>query len=405
MKIDTEKLMLGELLCFFDVIQEKDVKRGLVLAKHTGLPLGKCLVMLDVVTPEVIRAAVEAQSMLKDGLIGRDDAKEAMGVVYRKKWTLTDALIVLGVDAYATRGTRLGELLYSADHLNTEQLDIALRAVDSSGLPLGRVLLLLDRLNMTSLNMALELQKEVRWSKLERSDAIAKLKEVKGSKQRDFNGLENPDKIRIGELLVAAALLKSVEVESAVQIAQANDKMLGQVLIEMGWISEELLAATLRLQEMVWNGGVSANRAANVLDKISHSGQSADDGLKEAGLATSKLQMDLSFCDFLRFSGYLSRDSMKIIIRDVMGDPEMVALVMKHARKTGDVNSNYLKEAIKIGFRDTKLLSDMLRHVRKKDSDLIDSAMVMHELLKSGKLTLDQALINFTIRRDGIKLD
>lgn len=96
---------------------------------------------------------------------------------------------------------------------------------------------------------------------------------------------------------------------------------------------------------------------------------------------------------------------MKLIIRDVMGDPEMVALVMKHARKSGDMSSNYLKEAIKIGFRDTKLLSKMLHHVRKKDADLIDSAQVMHELLKSGKLTLDQALINFTIRRDGIKLD
>lgn len=397
--------MLGELLCFFGVVHEKDVKRGLVLAKHTGLPLGKCLVMLDVVTPEVIRASVEAQSMLKDGLIDREGAKEAMGVVYRKKWTLTDALIVLGVDAYATRGTRLGELLHSAEHLNSEQLEIALRAGDSSGLPLGRVLLLLDRLSIASLNMALELQKEVRWSKLERADAIDKLKNIRGQKARDFNGAADPDKIRIGELLVAASLLKSVEVDSAVQIAQANDKMLGEVLIEMGWISEDLLSATLRLQEMVWSGGVSANRAANVLDKISSSGQSADDGLKEAGLATSQLQKELSFCDFLRFSGYLGRDSMKVIIRDIMSDPEMVALVMKHARKSGEMSSDYLREAIKIGFRDTQLLSDMLHHVRAKDADLLDSALVMHELLRAGKLTLDQALINFTIRRDGIKLN
>lgn len=405
MEKNEESYMLGELLCFFGVVHEKDVKRGLVLAKHTGLPLGKCLVMLDVVTPEVIRASVEAQSMLKDGLIDREGAKEAMGVVYRKKWTLTDALIVLGVDAYATRGTRLGELLHSAEHLNSEQLEIALRAGDSSGLPLGRVLLLLDRLSIASLNMALELQKEVRWSKLERADAIDKLKNIRGQKARDFNGAADPDKIRIGELLVAASLLKSVEVDSAVQIAQANDKMLGEVLIEMGWISEDLLSATLRLQEMVWSGGVSANRAANVLDKISSSGQSADDGLKEAGLATSQLQKELSFCDFLRFSGYLGRDSMKVIIRDIMSAPEMVALVMKHARKSGEMSSDYLREAIKIGFRDTQLLSDMLHHVRSKDADLLDSALVMHELLRAGKLTLDQALINFTIRRDGIKLN
>lgn len=405
METEPEKFMLGELLCFFAVVHEKDIKRGLVLSRHTGLPLGKCLVMLDVVTPEVVRASVEAQSMLKDGLIDKDSAKEAMGVVFRKKWTLTDALIVLGVDAYATRGTRLGELLHSADHLNSKQLDIALKAVDSSGLPLGRVLILLDRINMLSLQKALELQKEVRWSKMERSDAVEQLKDVRTGPQRDFNGAQNPDKIRIGELLVAASLLKSVEVDSAVQIAQANDKMLGEVLIEMGWISEDLLSATLRLQEMVWSGGVSANRAANVLDKIHDSGQSAEEGLKEAGLATSSLQKDLSFCDFLRFSGYLGRDSMKQIIRDIMSDPEMVALVMKHARKSGDMSSNYLKEAIKIGFKDTQLLANLLHHVRGKDAELIDSALVMHELLKGGKLTLDQALINFTIRRDGIALE
>lgn len=404
MVTEPEIYMLGELLTYFEVVHEKDVKRGLILSKHTGLPLGKCLVMLDVVTPEVVRASVEAQSMLKDQLIDKESAKEAMGVVYRKKWTLTDALIVLGVDAYATRGTRLGELLHSAEHINSDQLEIALRAGDSSGLPLGRVLILLDKLNMQSLNAALRLQKEVRWSKKERNEAIDELKNHKDEAEADFNGLENLEKIRIGELLVAATVLKTAEVDSAVQIAQANDKMLGQVLIEMGWLNEDLLSATLRLQEMIWNGGVSAGRAASVLEKIQSSGDSAEEGLKEAGLATSDLQKELTFCDFLRFSGYLSRDSMKLIIRDVMSDPELVALVMRNARKSGEMSSNFLKEAVKIGFRDTQLLSQILHRVREKDSELIDSALIMHELLRGGKLTLDQALINFTIRRDGIKL-
>lgn len=401
---EPEKYMLGELLSYFNVVHEKDVKRGLVLSKHTGLPLGKCLIMLDVITAEVVRASVEAQSMLKDGLINKEDAKEAMGVVYRKKWTLTDALIVLGVDAYATRGTRLGELLLAANHVNTQQLEMALKAGDSSGLPLGRVLILLDKLNTSSLQLALDLQKDVRWSRKERDEAVDELSKFQARTEVDFNGLENPDKIRLGELLVAAELLKKVEVESAVQMAQANDKMLGEILIDMGWLNEDLLSATLRLQEMIWNGGVSASRAATVLDKISKSGNSAEDGLKEAGLATSNLQKELTFCDFLRFSGYLSRDSMKLIIRDVMSNPELVSMVMRHARKSQDVSSNYLKEAIKIGFRDSQLLSEILHKVRSNDVELIDSALVMHELLKGGKLTLDQALINFTLRRDGIEL-
>lgn len=398
-----DELKLGSLLSHFGVVSEQDVRRGLVLSKHTGLPLGKCLVMLDITVPEVVRAAVEAQSMLKDSLIDMESATEAMGVVQRKKWTLPDALIVLGVDAYASRGTRLGELLASSQHLTAEQLDIALRASDTSGLPLGRVLILLDKLNAGSLSLALELQHDVRAGKVERGSAVDRLKQEKPEAGGSVNA-EDAKKIKVGELLVSASVLSEAEVLSAVQMAKANDKMVGEVLIEMGWLTEELLTVSLRLQEMIWSGGVSAKRASRSLQQICSSGLNPDESLKELGLAPSSLQKDLTYCDFLRLSGYLSRDAMKNIIRDIMSSPEMVALVMRHARSSGEMSSNYLKEAIKLSFRDSELLARLIKEVRPKDAYLMDSGLIMHELLKNGKLTLDQALINFTIRRNGLEV-
>ncbi|MCA9802870.1 MAG: hypothetical protein KC777_12940 [Cyanobacteria bacterium HKST-UBA02] len=398
-----DELKLGSLLSHFGVVSEQDVRRGLVLSKHTGLPLGKCLVMLDITVPEVVRAAVEAQSMLKDSLIDMESASEAMGVVQRKKWTLPDALIVLGVDAYASRGTRLGELLASSQHLTAEQLDIALRASDTSGLPLGRVLILLDKLNASSLSLALELQHDVRAGKVERGSAVDRLKQEKPEPGGSVSA-EDAKKIKVGELLVSASVLSEAEVLSAVQMAKANDKMVGEVLIEMGWLTEELLTVSLRLQEMIWSGGVSAKRASRSLQQICSSGLNPDESLKELGLAPSSLQKDLTYCDFLRLSGYLSRDAMKNIIRDIMSSPEMVALVMRHARSSGEMSSNYLKEAIKLSFRDSELLARLIKEVRPKDAYLMDSGLIMHELLKNGKLTLDQALINFTIRRNGLEV-
>ncbi|MGD9682988.1 MAG: hypothetical protein AB7W16_17505 [Candidatus Obscuribacterales bacterium] len=398
-----DELKLGSLLSHFGVVSEQDVRRGLVLSKHTGLPLGKCLVMLDITVPEVVRAAVEAQSMLKDNLIDMESASEAMGVVQRKKWTLPDALIVLGVDAYASRGTRLGELLASSQHLTAEQLDIALRASDTSGLPLGRVLILLDKLNASSLSLALELQHDVRAGKVERGSAVDRLKQEKPEPGASVSA-EDAKKIKVGELLVSASVLSEAEVLSAVQMAKANDKMVGEVLIEMGWLTEELLTVSLRLQEMIWSGGVSAKRASRSLQQICSSGLNPDESLKELGLAPSSLQKDLTYCDFLRLSGYLSRDAMKNIIRDIMSSPEMVALVMRHARSSGEMSSNYLKEAIKLSFRDSELLARLIKEVRPKDAYLMDSGLIMHELLKNGKLTLDQALINFTIRRNGLEV-
>ena len=397
---------LGTLLSYFGVVSESDIKRALVLSKHTGLPLGKCLVMLDFVTSEVVRAAIEAQSMIKDSLLDAEAAREAMGVVHRKRWTLSDALIVLGVDAYATRGTRLGELLLSADHLSSMQVDIALKASDGSGLPLGRVLVLLSKLSEPSLDLALNLQRDVRFGKVDRTAAVEQLRKEKllfSSEGRD--GDADDKRLRIGELLIASELLSETDVQTAVEMAKANDKMMGEVLIEMGWVSTELLTAALRLQEMVWSGGISIYRATSALKHIDKSGMNAEEGLQKTGLKPSEFQKQVSFCDFLRLSGYLTKDSMKDIVQMVMSNPELIGAVMKNARKDNSVGKDYLREAIKISFKNTELLGFLLNHAKPEDRALIDSAMIMHDLLQSGKLTLDQAVVNFTIRQNGLEFD
>lgn len=362
--------------------------------------------MLDFVTSEVVRAAIEAQSMIKDSLLDAEAAREAMGVVHRKRWTLSDALIVLGVDAYATRGTRLGELLLSADHLSSMQVDIALKASDSSGLPLGRVLVLLSKLSEPSLDLALNLQREVRFGKVDRAVAVDQLRKEKvlfSAEGRD--GDADDKRLRIGELLIASNLLSEADVQSAVEMAKANDKMMGEVLIEMGWVSPELLTAALRLQEMVWSGGISIYRATSALKHIDKSGLNAEEGLQRTGLKPSEFQKQVSFCDFLRLSGYLTKDSMKDIVQMVMSNPELIGAVMKNARKDSNVGKDYLREAIKVSFKNTELLGFLLSHAKPDDRALIDSAMIMHELLQSGKLTLDQAVVNFTIRQNGLEFD
>lgn len=400
-------LKLGTLLSYFGVVTDKDVKRGLILSKHTGLPLGKCLVMLDFLNSDVVRAAVEAQSMMKDGLLDSEHAREAMGVVYRKKWTLTDALILLGVDAYASRGTRLGELLSSSRHISDAQLQLALQASDASGLPLGRVLVLLSQLTEPSLDLALNLQREIRLGNVERSSAIDQLKDEKIVIPVEGRDGDRDDKrIRIGELLVSSDLLSEADVKAAVEMAQANDKMVGQVLIEMGWVSEELLSAALRLQEMVWSGGISRYRAIAVLKQIDVSGMKPEDGLEQAGLTPSEFQKGVSFCDFLRLSGYLNKDLMKETVHQVMSSPDLITMVMKNARKEGsNVSKDYLKEAIKLSFKSGDLLGHILAKVQPQDKALLDSALIMHELLRSGKLTLDQAVVNFAIRRNGLDFE
>lgn len=398
---DPEELKLGSLLNYFGLVSKEDVARGLALSKQTGLPLGKCLSMLDLLNPATIRASIEAQSMIKDGLLELYDAREAMGMVYRKKWMLSDALIGLGVEAYASKGTRLGELLSAAHFINDDQLEMSLRVSDTSGLPLGRVLLLLNRISTPSLELALNLQKEVRLGQLDLSQAQTKLEKelVPPVPQPDSNG----QKIKLGEMLVLARLLTPTEVLSAVEMAQANDKMIGEVLIEMGWLSEDLLTATLKLQEMIWKSQLSSSKAADLLSLIHKTNVSLEQAVKDTNSVPNDVQRNLLFLDFLRLSGYLSRESTKNVISEIMANPDLISMIMKNAQRTEELSSGYLKEAIKQSFRDASMLANILRHLKPNEEQVIESGLAIHELLQRGKLTLEQALINFAMRKNQIE--
>ncbi len=400
---EPEELKLGNLLNYFGLITDQDVTRGLALSQQTGLPLGKCLSMLDLLNPATVRAAIEAQSMIKDGLLELYDAREAMGMVYRKKWMLSDALIGLGVEAYASKGTRLGELLSAARCINDEQLDMSLRVSDTSGLPLGRVLLLLNRISSPSLELALSLQKEVRLGRLDLGQAQNKLEKELIPPAPISDSSLGGQKIKLGEMLVLARLLTPTEVMSAVDMAQANDKMIGEVLIEMGWLSEDLLTATLKLQEMIWKSQLSAAKAADLLNVIHKTNISLEQAVKDTNSFPNDVQRNLQFLDFLRLSGYLSRESTKNVISEIMANPDLIAMIMKNAQRTDELSSGYLKEAIKQSFRDASMLANILRHLKPKEEQVIESGLAIHELLQRGKLTLEQALINFAMRKNQIE--
>ena len=107
-------LRLGNLLSQFGLLDEPEVEKALGVATETGLPVGKVLVMLERISNPTLKAVLEAQWMLKDDLLTLDQAVKAMDLVKRNGWNFSDALVAIDVDAYATKGARLGELLVAA---------------------------------------------------------------------------------------------------------------------------------------------------------------------------------------------------------------------------------------------------------------------------------------------------
>lgn len=391
---------LGDLLILFGVCSAKEVARGLRVSAYTNLPLGKTLVMLDYVPEVLIRGVVEAQSMLRDRLLGLDQAKAAVAIVKRKKWNFSDALISLGVDASATKGTRLGELLRDAERVDNEQLDLGLTVCDYSGLPLGQVLVLLNKITDDKVRITLSLQRELRSAHLERKDVIERIKQDK-SADATAQGMAPlvPSQIKLGELLICADILNSQQVDALVIEAREKNKMVGQLLVEGGWITQDVLTAALRLQSMMWEDKISLSQASTVLGEAHKLASSPQQLMERQGILSGKGERNVSFYEFLRITGYLNKEKMKTTLETVMTEPRLLAMIMKHAT---DSSKAKVREATKVAVEDTATLRYLINETHPKDQHLVDSALILHQLVQEGKLTLCQALVNFTIKSNGI---
>lgn len=391
---------LGDLLIHFGVCTSKDVARGLRVSAYTNLPLGKTLVMLDYVPEVLIRSVVEAQSMLRDRLLQMDQAKAAVAIVKRKKWAFSDALISLGVDASATKGTRLGELLRDADRVDNDQLDLGLTVCDYSGLPLGQVLVLLNKITDDKVRITLALQRELRSAHLERKEVIERIKQERNADET-AQGLTPliPNQIKLGELLICANILSSQQVDALVIEAREKNKMVGQLLVEGGWITQDVLTAALSLQSMMWADNISLSQASTVLAEAHKLASSPQQLMERQGITPGKGERNVSFYEFLRITGYLNKEKMKATLENVMTEPRLLAMVMKHAK---DSSKAKIREATKVAVEDTATLRYLISETHPKDRHLVDSALILHQLVQEGKLTLCQALVNFTVKSYGI---
>lgn len=402
---------LGELLVDLGVAAPDDITKALRVSSHTSLPLGRTLVMLDYVSDYVIRSVVEAQSMLRDRLLDIHQAKKAVAIVKRKNWLFSDALVSLGVDASATKGTRLGELLRDAEKLTQNQLDLGLTVSDHSGLPLGQVLILLSKVAEDKIRMTLALQRELRASNLERKDVVKRLRTAAGADSTShclpaMTDSIAPRRLKLGELFVCAEVINDDQLEEAVTSCIESQKMIGEVLLEKKSITQDILTAALRLQALLWSNVISLGKAADVLreaNRLAGSPESIQDidGFLAENQTASK---NVSLYEFLRITGYLTQDKIRTALKRIMNEPRLLAFVMNRSNQSGSTEEDY-REATELALHDAATLRFVINETHPHDRPLVDSALVFHQLVQEGKLTLCQALVNFSIKVNGIMSD
>lgn len=394
---------LGRLLVDLDLVTRTRVEQAAVLSSLTTLPLGKLLSMLDYVPERLIKSTIEAQSLLRDRLIKPDLARKAMYLVRSSGVSFGEALRALGFENPGTRRSRLGELLTDSKKIGEEQLEFGLAISNSSGLPLGQVFILMNKITEDFLRVALALQRELRRGNIERPRVIARLATADQADET-ANSLPslNCERTKLGELLVSAGIIEEEKVTQASEISTSLNMLLGEFLIQKSVIERDVLTLALKLQSLIWQGKVSLAQAAGIL-KDATSYLSSDDFKVDSNGSVSEMdERTISLFNFFRLSGYLSTAMLHDAVEKLKTRPRLIASVMKHAETGHDTAEGVNQEATRLALKDPRTLRMILNEIYPEDRPVVDSGLVLHKLVQDGKMSLKEALFNFSIKRSGI---
>ena len=393
MPFEKQDSKLGALLKIADIVDDTSIKRGLLLSRYTGLPLGRALVLLGSVSDQLVKDSILMQSLVRDQILPLSAARKALSLLHRQSWSLPEACSALGIDSTIVSNNRLGELLKESYLLNEEELDLALYINEHSNLPLGYVVGLLGRTSASKLKYALNLQRAIRSGRIPRQSAIYGLRTINKRAivgDYDRNALFKP----LASLLVQSGVVQRQEMSRAFQIANSIDRMTALVLIENRFIEKELLLAAIKARELILTGQASESTAAGMISQCARA------------LANEKSHLIVSddriksFQDFLKAMGFLDAEKLSSLMNEIQRRPELSANVVDHLMHTRKIDYNDTSQAIHSAFKNDKFLTAILRNTTTLDQDIVDSAVVFYELYNDGRMRLDQIAVNFTIQSE-----
>jgi len=388
-----EDIRLGTLLTQAGIVTETDVTKSKAVSDRCRIPLGKALVIQEKMSDSLVLAAVHAQWMLRDGFISKDDALEALRTCRRNRWNLPDALILMEIDAHASKGFRLGELLTKTNILGDEELRGLLSAAQASGLPLGRVLTTLDLISEQLLNEFLSTQERIRRGEISLEKGLEHLQTT----AEKIAAKENQGML-LGELLTKSGLISEAELEDALSEARQRKRLLGVVLAEKGPVKPEHLSLSLRMQRDVRHGTIKPEAAVELLKSIALSPSKTEELLEAAGLVPTVLEKNMSLYQFFKVSGFFRNVELKELCTKLAQEPQFLRQILQDYDDFKNLSSANFKDAIEFAVESSKPLELALMRYYPEQGDLVQFAVTLRQSIRTGALDLSQAIIQFAIR-------
>jgi hypothetical protein len=283
---------LGKLLVDARIISEAELDQALSSVKQSGLPLGRILSASGRVTEQVLVACLNAQVLLRDGKISREQAVKALTAANLRQTSLEQALIDAG--EYKPPGRmriKIGEMFVMAKLLS----ESIIMEVIEQGLvtqePVGQVLVKAGHVNKYQLEMALKLQELVdigKLSPLNAADALVLITSG-GLSLEDAIAQSNAPRPSVQTQLTLADLLKLSGVLTEEDVAEAfrrsiqNPQIFGRIMVMSGLMDESGMDVALKCHNFIRQGMLREDQAIIALNYCLRMHCSLDQAAQDLG--------------------------------------------------------------------------------------------------------------------------
>lgn len=347
----------GTLFVGAGFISPNQLEEAKKTAASLSVPLERALVMLKMVSDVGVGSVLEANELVSKGTTSVDMAVRALRLSRQHNMSLKDAIGVLGeihkkTGRVQTITTPLTELLLSANMVTGEQVGRAIQQAQDTGMQTGRILVLNRDVSSWMMTAALNALILVRDGKIDREQAQKALSTV-GHRRISIEqalfelGLyveKEGRTIRLGELAALAGFLSDSDMLECLEIELVKEKQFGQILLEQGIVTHELLEAAIVLQDMVANDTLRAFQAGIALRQVRDAQVSVYQAVAELDPPAQAPQKTVSPSELLVQSGLVDQEKMSELVPDPIDSSIKVG---KKVLAAGVISESFLYLALR----------------------------------------------------------
>lgn len=376
---------LGEFLVALGVFTPEQVAEAIQIAMQINLPLRRALLLSNKLREEQLQAVLQIQTLIRQGVMDLPTARRVYAAAQQEGFSLSAALQKMGVSSRKgdekLQSSRLAALLLDAGLVTQEQVDEALKVGFETGTPVGRMLVVSGVIEHNVVARALEIQVMLREGKMSHGQGVELLKAeslrvlpvAQAAEQRGLSKQDQNKKVRLGELLMLSGILTEGDLLNVLEVGLTRPKPLGDILIEMGFITQEVLDSALRLQGMISRGLIDIRAAAATLQQMLNTGKVSAPADSSQPIEAS----DLRIGDLLKLTGLVDSDDIQEAIALSSEYPAMLGKMLVVA---GSIDEGTLLAALRCQF--------LLRNRAISESDAKQGLLYAQR----HRITLDDAL-------------